>query len=458
MTTRTVDRRTLWAVLLMEAGIVLPLVSIPAQGDGIRGLPGPLLLMLLLPLGFVAVKLFPVLRDPSWRLPIGIGVALLARVVVSSYPGPEFSDLALWLTHNLIPVALGVALWWRGGALTVSELTPSDVRTEFALLGAAMLMMLALVRPFVLADQVLLGAAVALFIIGGLLAVVSARQDAAELNSASSARALGAMTAIAPVGVAVVLVGLLQPSLLAAMWTTLERVLELLLTPLAMFFAWLASLLPRGGPAQPPPPPPQPPPSLTPDPAMLDQMNDQSQWLGLLVLLLLVLLVGLALMLLVRLMLSHWLRPPEPREEREGPEVEAESAGNARRDVRALLGWLLRWLRTQLGLGRGAGRGGGRHGASAGRHAQGELVDAWAAYQRLLEWASQQGLGRRPTETTGQLQSRLNRQVPMAAESVDLVTVTYEQERYGTIHPPRDRLQRLRAALTRLTTPTPRPR
>ena len=67
----------------MEAALVLPIISLPTQGDRLPGLLGPLLLLLLLPAGCAAVYLFPALRDPSWRLLAGIGLALFTRVVVS---------------------------------------------------------------------------------------------------------------------------------------------------------------------------------------------------------------------------------------------------------------------------------------------------------------------------------------------------------------------------------------
>ena len=63
----------------MEAALALPLISLPTQGDRISGLLGPLLLLLLLPLGYVGVYAFASLRDPAWRLLAGIGLALVAQ-------------------------------------------------------------------------------------------------------------------------------------------------------------------------------------------------------------------------------------------------------------------------------------------------------------------------------------------------------------------------------------------
>jgi hypothetical protein len=103
----------------------------------------------------------------------------------------------------------------------------------------------------------------------------------------------------------------------------------------------------------------------------------------------------------------------------------------------------MRWLRGLIG---------GRRRAAATSQAVAEPgpADAWAAYQRLLAWAERQGLGRRPAESTGQLRARLAQHAPENADGLSLVTSTYEWERYGNVHPPGDRLQRVRAALAAL--------
>ena len=40
MNTHTIDTRTIWALLTMEAGLVLALISLPTQGDRLPGLLG----------------------------------------------------------------------------------------------------------------------------------------------------------------------------------------------------------------------------------------------------------------------------------------------------------------------------------------------------------------------------------------------------------------------------------
>ena len=444
MNTHLVDPRTVWTILAMEAAVALPLVSLPTQGDRLPGLLGPALIVALLPLGYLAVCLFAQLRDPSWRLLTGLGLALLTRALVSVVPAPGLPGLAMWLARSLVPVAIGVGLWWRGGALCVAELTPAEVRTEFSVLAICLLLMLAVVRPFVLGDPTLLGAAVAVFAVGGLIGMALSRQDAADLVSLSFGRTLATVTAVLPAALAVVLVSVLRPELLSAMWLTLAGLIELALLPIGLLFAWLASLLPRGTPGPPPMPPPRPTPDLLPDPAALAAAQESLAWLANLIIFTLLLAVAGATLLATRLLLQNWIGSPTRGTPRQVEAVVAERVGTPRSDARDLLGWLMRWLRRRF-------RAAARAGVSGSRAHETQPADSWAAYQRLLAWAERQGIGRRPAETTGELQARLRRQAPEAAAAVELLTRTYEWERYGAVHPPADRLRRLRDALRQLT-------
>src|SRR5438105_3199919 len=104
MNTHLVDPRTLWAVLAMEVGLALPVISLPSQGDRITGPAGALLLVLMLPLGYVAVCLFSSLRDPSWRILVGIALAVLTRAAVSVIPEPGPPGLIVWFGHSMVPI------------------------------------------------------------------------------------------------------------------------------------------------------------------------------------------------------------------------------------------------------------------------------------------------------------------------------------------------------------------
>lgn len=439
MNTRTIAPRTVWAILAMEAGLALPLISLPTQGDRIQGLLGPLLLLAMLPLGYLAVYEVPELRDPSWRLLSGIGLALVTRGIVSSVPEPGLPGLVIWFGRSVAPSAIGVALWWRGGGLAVAELTAAEVRTEFSILAVCMLVVIALMRPFVLPDPALLGGSVGLFAVGGLVGVALARQDAAEVATVRSGQTLAIGSAVFPALAAVFLVSILRPELLSTIWLTLARIVELILTPIGLLIAWLASLFPAG-PAVLPPPVARPTPESGPDPAALAQLQDRTAWIGWVVLITLLLAGGLIAIVVVRMMLSNWITAPIRLPARQHSELTAEPSGTPGSDAHAFLGWLLRWLRGRFAGGR-------RSQHAAHTSAEASPTDARDAYRRMLEWADRQGLARRPAETTGQLQARLAKHAPASADAVDLVTSTYEQERYGAVHPPGDLLRRVQAAL-----------
>jgi hypothetical protein len=232
--------------------------------------------------------------------------------------------------------------------------------------------------------------------------------------------------------------------LLDAMWTTLAKIVELILTPLGWLIAWLASLLPRGGPAGPLPPVIRPTPDALPNTAALSELQDRMEWLGWLVLVVLLIAGALAAMLVARMLLNNFIGSPTQRTPDPEVELTVERSGTPRRDAHDLFGWLMRWLRGRFRLRPSAVDG------AHNRPAEVTAVDAWAAYRQLLEWAASKGLSRRPSETTGQLQKRLGTIAPDSNDAVDLVTTTYEWDRYGQIPPPPDRLRRVRQALAAL--------
>jgi Domain of unknown function (DUF4129) len=440
--TRTVDPRTTWAVLAMEGALILPIMSLPTQGDRLPGPLGPLLLLLLLPVGCAGIYALRELRDPSWRLLTGMGLALATRAIVSTVPEAGLPGVMLWLAHSVVPAAIGIGLWWRGGALAVAELTPADVRTEFSVLAICLVVTLSLVRPFLLPDPLLLGAAVGLFAVAGLIGTALSRQDAAEVTSSTIGRALAVAAGLLPAAIAVVLVGSLRPELLDSMWLLVARAIELLLTPIGLLLAWLASLLPQGTPAAPTLPPPLPTPF--PDPAAgLGQAQERLAWVGTVIVFTLLLFAGLAALLAAKLLLSNFIRDPEQwATPSTRDDLVVETSGTPADEVSDLFSWLLHWLRAHLAAP------GAR---SSDAHTDARLT-AWQAYRGLLEWAEGRGLGRRASETTGQLARRLSEEVPEAAAPVELLTRTFEWERYGGVTAPGERLRRVREALATLIT------
>lgn len=440
MNTRTVDQYTTWTVLIMEAALVLPVMSLPTQGNRLPGVAGPLLLLTLLPAGCAAVYRVPPLRDPAWRLLTGISLALLTRAIVDSVPDAGLPGLLTWLARGVVPAAIGVGLWWRGGALAVAELTPADVRNEFSVVAVCLLMSLVFVRPFLLQDATLLGFAVALFALGGLLGAALSRQDAADVV-ARQGRTLAIGTSLLLPAITVFVVGSLRPQLLAAMWLLIAHAIELLLAPIGLLVAWLASLLPHGAPGPPPTPPPAPPP-IRVDPALVADAQNRMAWLGTLIVVTLLVVGALALLLAARLLLSNFIRDPNSeRTATARDDSEVEFVGTPGADAADLLGWLRRWLRKRISR---------RSAPTSAAPRTLDAADAWSAYARLLTWAETHGITRRPSETPGQLSQRLSERMPEVAPNVDVVTRAFEWERYGGVQPATESLRRIREALGRL--------
>jgi hypothetical protein len=441
--TEIVDVRTLSAVLAMEAALALPIISLPTQGDRLTGLAGPLLLVLLLPVGFAGVYTFASLRDPSWRLLAGIGLALLTRAIVSNVPDQGLAGLTVWLGRSVVPAAIGVGLWWRGGALAVAETTPADVRSEFSVVAVCLIVVLAMMRPLLLPDRVLLGASVGLFVVAGLVGTALSRQDGAAIAAARLGQTLAMAVSLLPAAAGVLLVGSLRPELLSTFWLLIARAIELALTPIGLLLGWLASLLPGPTAGRPPAPLPLPTPEPL-DPAALAAAREHLAWIITAILVTLLVAAGLGALLAARLLLSNYIRDPHSgAERRQHDELVVEISGTPRDDAADLVAWILRWLRAQLSRKRPALR------LAAAADVRGAHT-AWAAYQRLLAWADRQGVGRRPAETTGQLEMRLAQQLPEAAEAIDLVTRTFEWERYGAVPPTSDRLRSVQQALDAL--------
>ena len=244
MNTRVVRQEVIWAVLLMEAGLALPIMSVTAQAEPDARLLPTLLVLLLLPAGYLALRFVEAMRDPAWRILAGFALVVAWRLQVTPPTGDGPAVALARFMQILVPAALAFALWWRGGSLADAELTSEEVRTEFLIAGTAMLVLLVVFHGMVPGDTLLLGTAVGLFTVSGLLAMVLARQDGADIAAPGSGRVLAVFAGLVPAAAAFVILGALRPHHLAAFWFGLGRLIELALTPLGLLLAWLASLLP----------------------------------------------------------------------------------------------------------------------------------------------------------------------------------------------------------------------
>lgn len=443
MSLHLISPSTLWALAVMETACALPLISLPTQGNRVPGALGPLLIALLLPAGLAASRTWDVLRDPSWRMLWAIGLTVLARIVVGVPPEPDIASVLGWIAQHSVACAIGIGLWWRGASLSATELIAADVRREYIVLSVCLIGLLALVRPFVLMDPVLLGVTVASFTLGGLFAAGFARQDAANAHGKHLAGAVLGLAAA--LGLAVTLI--LQPARATAILSGIGWLLSELLRPLVWLLGWLASSLPRLGPITPPPPMQQPTPLPLPDPRALDAIDNGAAWVGTLIAFVLVAMLGAAVLLVVRLMLQQWLNRPPPPEAVGQPAVSQDAAGAPSADLTRLLRRLLHLLWPALRRGQ-AGRGTGRR-SPDGRGPLGVsgAEDARAIYRALLAWAAGQGRARRTSETPHELARRLGRDLPLVDRPTAEITSAYEQARYGERAASAAHLRRLRAAL-----------
>src|SRR5206468_11944033 len=96
-----------------------------------------------------------------------------------------------------------------------------------------------------------------------------------------------------------------------------------------------------------------------------------------------------AALLVVRLLLANFVNPPTVSVPRHA-ELTVERTGTPKGDAQDFFAWLLHWLRRSRPV----------RPARAGS-APVDAMNAWSAYQQLLDWAARQGAPRRPPETTG---------------------------------------------------------
>jgi hypothetical protein len=394
--------------------------------------------LVMLPLGYVATRLLPLLEPIRTRLIVGLVLAFALRLAVTAAGTPTVDA---WILGAVVPALVGLGLWWRGSALATSDLTPTDVRNEFLILGVCLLVLLTIFRIILGLSGPGLLLALVLFIGSGLLAVGLARQDGAGSPNGGPARLLELGSVVALLAIGVLVVGALQPELIATLWQALGAVLGVIGGFLLLIFQPLLDLLGRFNPALPAAPPGQAP-LAPPQPMQLPQQGEPPPaWLAWLVLAgaVLIALVVASMMIAVLLMAlsavsRRGLRGSDPN-------ADADQEGGAGDDARALLSGLRRWL----------GRLGQRTAAALpGRRASFQLDSARAAYRALLRWAKESGVERSSSETTQQFRRRLDQQLPDGTATYASVTDSYELERYGELPAPRDRLRALERELEAL--------
>src|SRR5262249_8579305 len=183
-----------WAVIVMEGAVVYPALSTWLAGPERRVPLGPAAAVAMLALGYLAAQHSPLFGHRVQRLEYGAAASLLARLLVSAWSGAP-SPL-VWLGTAVLPAAVGLALWWRGVALGEAEFSIGGVRNEFTIAGGALLVLLTVFRDVAGIDPYTSAIAVVLFLSSGLMAVGTARQEAAGLPASPGASALVALAAL----------------------------------------------------------------------------------------------------------------------------------------------------------------------------------------------------------------------------------------------------------------------
>jgi hypothetical protein len=432
-----------WAVIVMEGAVIYPALSTWLAGPDRRVPLGPAAAVAMLALGYLAAQHSPLFGHRVQRLEYGAAASLLARLLVSAWSGAP-SPL-VWLGTAVVPAAVGLALWWRGVSLGESEFSIDGVRNEFTIAGGALLVLLTVFRDVAGIDPYTSAIAVVLFLSSGLMAVGTARQEAAGLPASPAASALVALAALILLVASLALVGLLSPELVAVLLSLagdlLGFVLGLLVLPLELLFSWL-----HLGPI-PPPEMPAPPQGLPPD---LAEQAAVPEWLqvALTAAITALIVVGLvvALVVLAWLLLAVVQRV-SPRGSARAP-VAVEAEGALWQDAEALVDALRGWL---------ARLAGGARAAVPSPRTDHLVRDARAAYRALLRWAKGRGLERAAGETPREFERRLARELPDGAAHYRALTETYEWARYGGVPASAADLARLRqslAALASVTRPT----
>ncbi|HEY3061752.1 MAG TPA: hypothetical protein VGL99_22495, partial [Chloroflexota bacterium] len=146
MNSHIVRSEVVWALLGMEAAVAMPIIALTAPGEGSMRLAWTLVLLLLLPAGYAAVRRIVVLRDPAWRVLAGFVLVVLLRLQVPLQAGEGAGAALARFMQAIVPGSLAFALWWRGGTFVEAELTASEVHLEFLLGGAVLLVELVIFR------------------------------------------------------------------------------------------------------------------------------------------------------------------------------------------------------------------------------------------------------------------------------------------------------------------------
>jgi hypothetical protein len=445
------------AVLLMELSIVSLLLGWVWVVIAGSAWPAPWAVLLAAPLALIGGRQVPYAWrrqswfDGVWWAVVAIVVAILAEAGNALAAGP--SSGARW---NVQFVA-GLILAWRGWVLAEGWIDRDMVESEFQV-GTVVVLLILVIMVWVVPGAGLLPA-IAFFASGmlglGLARRAERRDPRASLESDWLVLVGGLIAVI--VTVAVIVVALVTPDVLLALFEQAQTAAMAALAGFAALFAWIGGLFPGLGTAPdqtPPAGPIGPIVAVTPQVPRGDVPMPPFWVFELLLTFVGVIFLVVAGRAIYRLMTTS-VRPFSlglARQRDPALPVSTTDAFSWASWWKAVLAWLRGWL--------GGGRTTAGRAERGGRRAAQEVAEQRsirALYRELLTVAARAGFERQPSTTPNELAREVKTARPAASPAVSTATELYVRARYGEEPVGRDELSRMRTAVQQarrdLTTP-----
>lgn len=446
------------AVLLMELSIVSLLLGWVWVVIAGSSWPAPWSVLLAAPLAMIGGRKVPYSWrrmswfDGLWWATVAIVVAVLAEAGNALAAGPASG--ARW---NVQFVA-GLLLAWRGWVLAEGWIDRDMVESEFQV-GTIMVLGILVIMVWIVPGAGLLPAVA--FAASGLLGLGLARRaerrdPRASLESDWLVLVGGLIGLI--VLVAVVVVALVTPDVLLALFEQAQLAASLALSGIMALFQWLGSFFPGANPGPEPMQSggPMGPAISSSPPVPRSDVPMPPFWIFELLLTFVgVIFVVVAGRALYRLMKMN------PRPFSLGLARQRDPALPASKpDTFSWAGWwrsVLAWLFGRL-AGARTSTGGSQRGGQRPAQEVPEQRSIRALYRELLATVARAGFERQPSTTPNELAHEVNAARPAASPAMSAATELYVRARYGEERVGRDELSRMRTAVQQarrdLTSPT----
>jgi len=435
------------AVLLMELSIVSLLLGWVWVVIAQSAWPAPWAVLLAAPLALLGGRRVPYAWrrqswfDGVWWAVVAIVVAVLAEAGNVLEAGP--SSGARWN----VQFAAGLLLAWRGWVLAEGWIDRDMVEAEFQV-GTVVVLLILVIMVWIVPGAGLLPAVA--FAASGMLGMGLARRAERRDPRASLESdwlvLVGGLIALI-VAVAVIVVALVTPNILLALFEQAQTAALTAVAGFAALFAWIGSFFPGLGAA-----PDQTPPAGSFGPAVAatppvprGEVPMPPFWVFELLLTFIgVVFLVVAGRVIYRLMTTS-VRPFSlglARQRDPALPVSTTDAFSWASWWKAVLAWFRTWLagtRTQTGRSE---RG--------GQHAVQEVAEQRsirALYRELLTAVARAGFERQPSTTPNELAREVTTARPTASPAISAATELYVRARYGEEAVGRDELNRMRTAV-----------